>query len=240
LEGAYYQLAPLYAPRFRQAGVDLDGRVYYVLSPINSKRRIREEDRTSFKKWSCLVCVWGKRGTVVKEPPKEESDSDSDSDEEETPEREQQWWGFHDVKEIRKLAKWLQWRGDLRDATEGPVGYVRRRKTEPGDGEGEAADEGEGTRGEDSEADLGVSASGLRSLTASRAPSPLSDIEETGEGETQGASASTSAAELEPEVVVKDIKDVDLGGPTSSMEMKSLVKKLNEFADWLEWRTESK
>jgi hypothetical protein len=38
LELTEVQLTPLRAPRFRRLGIDLEGRVYYVLSPLNSRR----------------------------------------------------------------------------------------------------------------------------------------------------------------------------------------------------------
>src|ERR1700749_1701122 len=116
LELSEVQLTPLYAPRFRPLGIDLDGRVYYALSPLNSKRRIREEDRVNFRKWSTFLLIWGKPGTFLKPVSEPSLDSDGEEDESEKCDpREEQWWGFYDIKEIRKLASWLQFQGDLRD-----------------------------------------------------------------------------------------------------------------------------
>jgi hypothetical protein len=214
LELRHYQAAPQYAPRFRAIGTDLDGRVYYIISPLNSKRRMRDEDRSRFKKWSTFVAVWGKRGTVVKVVERED---DSDSDEEEEVEKEHQWWGFHDVKDIKMLARWLQWKGEVRDATEGPVGFVRKRHHD---------DTGKGEEGAQ-ESDMDTLEPPSRN--ESRAPSPLSDLSTLSEDEDEGAATVSDTK--------TDVKNLNLGGPTSTAEMKSLVKKLNEFADWLEWRT---
>jgi len=218
LEFSEVQLAPLCAPRFRPIGTDLDGRVYYVLSPLNSRRRIREEDRVNFRKWSTFLLIWGKPGTHLKpvSEPSVDSDSDSEDDDEksEKPDpREEQWWGFYDTKDIRKLAAWLQFQGDYRDAVHGPVGPVRGRHENKSE---DATDNGDGLT------------SGSRSRTVSRAASVLSDLSAL-------TDPTPEKSEVDGDV---EMGEPDFGGPTSSAEMKSLVKKMNDFADWLDWRTQ--
>jgi hypothetical protein len=213
LELSEVQLAPLCAPRFRPLGIDLEGRVYYVLSPLNSRRRIREEDRVNFRKWSTFLLVWGVPGTHLK-PVSDHSDSEEEDENgeklEKPDQREEQWWGFYDTKDIRKLAAWLQFKGDYRDAIHGPVGPVRRRHENKSE---DATDNGDGLT------------SGSRSRTISRAASVLSDL-----------SALTDPTPDKSELEDVEMGDPDFVGPTSSVEMKSLVKRMNEFADWLDWR----
>ncbi|KZS98679.1 hypothetical protein SISNIDRAFT_481388 [Sistotremastrum niveocremeum HHB9708] len=199
IEFVDYQTAPRHAPRFRRLGIDLDDRVYYALSASESKKLPKDEDRAHFRKWAWFVAVWGKR------PGSLEFDEDGDP-------IEDQWWGFYEPKQIRKLSRWVGWTGEMRDITQGPVGRRRRRGPRAKGEEGNDA-ESDGTPGE----------------FLSRPASPLSDLSVS---EDEG-----EESEEEQINVNLERKDIDLGGPTSSAEMRSLARNLLTFADWLDWRT---
>ncbi|KAK0461333.1 uncharacterized protein EV420DRAFT_1267235 [Desarmillaria tabescens] len=103
-------------------GMDRDGRIYWALSPGVHDRQYAMQyvsamaagtkkpkkgkgctraakDESSLSDWSSFIAVWGqkpKTGT----PLTHEDDSDEDGEMD-------QWWGFSDPEDIRKLADWL-------------------------------------------------------------------------------------------------------------------------------------
>ncbi|KAK0212911.1 hypothetical protein DFS33DRAFT_1377363 [Desarmillaria ectypa] len=103
-------------------GTDKDGRIYWALSPgVNDRQYATQyvsamvsgikkpkkgkgctragKDESPLLDWSSFIAVWGqkpKTGT----PSTHEDDSDEDAEID-------QWWGFSDPDDIRKLADWL-------------------------------------------------------------------------------------------------------------------------------------
>jgi len=139
-----------YAPRFSLLGTDNDSRVYYAPSPgladsehalefIASKaaesgakksrsarakkRRARDvEERSTFREWSWLVAVWGKKpsdaaphggkGNKKAVASADDSDSGEESDDDEDIAK---WWVFWQPEEIRKVADWIAIKSGLTD-----------------------------------------------------------------------------------------------------------------------------
>jgi hypothetical protein len=129
-------------PRISPLGRDIEGRIYWALTPGMNERedaldllhscsqgrthksRSRrkplvpsEEDRSALRKWSWFVAVWGKRPPIVERTLVEESD-DSDGEEEEDDDDDEQWWGFWEPEEIMKLASWVHFKAGLEDTSE--------------------------------------------------------------------------------------------------------------------------
>lgn len=130
-----------YIPRISPLGRDIEGRIYWALTPgmneredalnllhshsqgrahkSRSRRRPlvpSEDDRSALRKWPWFVAVWGKRPpiaerTILDDPDESEDDEDDDEDEDE----DEQWWGFWDPEEIIKLASWVHFKADLDD-----------------------------------------------------------------------------------------------------------------------------
>ncbi|KAF9241536.1 hypothetical protein BU15DRAFT_44816 [Melanogaster broomeanus] len=131
-----------YTTRISPLGRDMEGRVYWVLTPGMNEReavldrlqsysqgctrkssRARrkplvpsEEDRSALKKWSWFIAVWGKRPPVTERTIDTVADPD-DSEAEESDEGEQ-WWGFWDPVEITRLVSWIQAKARLEDTPE--------------------------------------------------------------------------------------------------------------------------
>lgn len=127
-------------PRISPLGRDIEGRVYWALTPGMNERedaldllqsysqgrshksRSRrkplvpsEEDRSAFRKWSWFVAVWGKKPpaaerTLVEDEDDSEVEEGDDDDDE-------QWWGFWEPEEIMKLASWVHFKAGLEDAS---------------------------------------------------------------------------------------------------------------------------
>ena len=158
-----------YAQRIAPLGRDVDGRIYWALTPGRGERDASREyltfneqqdevlkakskatksksawtppslaERTSHKRWSWFVAVWGVRPGVEerRDPPKDEDDSedesesesehDSDMDEDEdkankikprktkTKAERPGWYAFSDASEIFKLAEWVDRKAGLK------------------------------------------------------------------------------------------------------------------------------
>ena len=126
-------------PRISPLGRDIEGRIYWALTPGMNERedaldllhscsqgrthksRSRrkplvpsEEDRSALRKWSWFVAVWGKRPPIAERTLVEDDDDSEDEDEEE----EEQWWGFWEPEEIMKLASWVHFKAGLEDTSE--------------------------------------------------------------------------------------------------------------------------
>ncbi|KAF8444543.1 zinc-finger domain of monoamine-oxidase A repressor R1-domain-containing protein [Boletus edulis BED1] len=122
-------------PRISSLGRDIEGRIYWALTPGMNERedaldllrsysqgrahksRSRrkplvpsEEDRSALRKWSWFVAVWGKRPPTVERTLVEDEDEDDDE--------EEQWWGFCEPEEIMKLASWVHFKADLEGTSE--------------------------------------------------------------------------------------------------------------------------
>jgi hypothetical protein len=200
-----------YIPRFNgPLGKDMDGRLYWALSPGVAERENAMEmiaqsvggdtkgkrykrvvpddgDRKGMKKWSWFVGVWGKSSvpsggkTEKTMTKKDKSDSQSVSNEVD----QDSWWGFWEPAEIRKVADWIEIRGGLEDDAQSSKEVVQTE----------------------------INADGQEEDAFSRASSPLSAMSDT---EDPG---------------------MDMYAKTSSKaELKALVKGLKEFASLLEWR----
>ncbi|KZT58905.1 hypothetical protein CALCODRAFT_494387 [Calocera cornea HHB12733] len=116
--------------RFAPLGRDVDGRMYYILSPYADGRVHPRAVREAGTRWSWFVAVWGKRPESAAATPDEpkpepsegstldveralggvspsssssltESESESDLDLD-----QEQWHAFTTPTEIRRLAKW--------------------------------------------------------------------------------------------------------------------------------------
>lgn len=106
------------ASRFEPLGIDADGRIYYLPSSLGPFRGKKDRlpspyERLSFRKWGWFIAVYGKPGTQIQDIELDEINADPDNKDEL---REEGWWGFSDVSEIRKLSKWLTSRPEIEDA----------------------------------------------------------------------------------------------------------------------------
>lgn len=207
LEFSHLVAAPRYTPRFSPLGQDVDGRIYYALTPglgesnaaiqlihgkkskvkIGRKRALTEEDRRDMLRWSWFVAVWGKKPEGAEEAQRIVEDGDSDSEEED--EDAEAWWGFWQPTEVTKLADWLAARSGVDAAIE--LHHLNRRP-----------------RGRSSTVGTGLS---------SRDPSPLSDV-----------SSDEEAVQFKT--------DADGNRVPVKRELQGLVRGLREFAHLLEWR----
>ncbi|KAG9316558.1 hypothetical protein JVU11DRAFT_2609 [Chiua virens] len=127
-------------PRISPLGRDVEGRIYWALTPGMNERedalellrsssqgrshksRSRrkplvpsEEDRGALRNWSWFVAVWGKRPpmgerTLVYDPDNSEGEEEDEEDED-----DDQWWGFWDPEEIMKLASWVHFKAGPED-----------------------------------------------------------------------------------------------------------------------------
>lgn len=128
-------------PRISPLGRDIDGRIYWALTPGMNERedaldllqsysqgrthkssRSRrnplvpsEEDRSALRKWSWFVAVWGKRPPTAERALVEDDSEDEDDDDGDD---EEQWWGFWEPDEITKLASWVHFKADFEDIPE--------------------------------------------------------------------------------------------------------------------------
>lgn len=130
-------------PRISPLGRDIEGRIYWALTPGMNERedaldllhscsqgrthksRSRrkplvpsEEDRSALRKWSWFVAVWGKRPPIAERTLVEDDDDSEDEDDDEEEEEEEQWWGFWEPEEIMKLASWVHFKAGLEDTSE--------------------------------------------------------------------------------------------------------------------------
>ena len=169
------------APRFKPLGTDAEGRTYYVSTSYEGKTIPSKEERSTMKKWSWFLAVWGRAGkpstSGLNKYKQRDDDMSSLSDEEDG----DGWWGFTSPSEIRKLATWIA-------AKEG----LDMRKAHGEEGK---------------------------------------DINQTARMNPEDG-MNIGGAEHDP-------RKMDLLGvsrrPTKN-ELKTLVKNLNEYADFLAWR----
>lgn len=121
-----------YILRFAPLGRDVDGRVYYTLTPglaerdaalecvkgegRGGKRRrltprvISERDRKEMGKWSWAVMVWGRMPEgAVKLTKDEEADEVGNGE---------SWWGFWEPEQVRRLADYVARTGGLTEEDE--------------------------------------------------------------------------------------------------------------------------
>ncbi|KAL4073950.1 hypothetical protein J3A83DRAFT_2646412 [Scleroderma citrinum] len=130
-----------YVPRTSHLGRDMDGRTYWALSPgiketkdarayLRSNPHVKSKlgpdkikhpsyvpvgDRSSMKKWSWFIAVWGSP------PPASERICLEHSDDEDDEDQEDRWWGFWEQKEITKLANWIRSKSGLDDVPENSI-----------------------------------------------------------------------------------------------------------------------
>ncbi|KIJ18760.1 hypothetical protein PAXINDRAFT_179413 [Paxillus involutus ATCC 200175] len=205
-----------YIPRISPLGRDMEGRVYWALTPGMNEReaaldhlqsysqgrtrkstsRARrkplvpsEEDRSALKRWSWFLAVWGERPPVAERTIIHDPDSSEDEDEDEgEDDGEERWWGFWDPEEIKKLASWIQAKAGLEDVLDK------------------------------------ASVKGARVGSKSRTPSPDSDVD---------------LDDLTDSEVSDDgMRDVDMkisATPTKD-EVRSLVRELEQYATLLQCR----
>ncbi|TXT08975.1 hypothetical protein VHUM_02449 [Vanrija humicola] len=83
--------------RFEPIGTDLDGRVYYFMTP----RVLEENDRRAPTGWASGLLVWG-RGV--------ESETANGAAADELPPMVERWTHFGKSETARQLSKWLAWR----------------------------------------------------------------------------------------------------------------------------------
>lgn len=120
--------------RVSPLGRDIEGRIYWALTPgMNERedaldllqsysqgrahksksRRKRlvpsEEERSTLRRWSWFVAVWGKRPPIAERTAAADDSEDEDDDGND----DEQWWGFWEPDEILKLASWVDFKAGL-------------------------------------------------------------------------------------------------------------------------------
>lgn len=260
-----------YAPRFSPLGRDAAGRVYYALTPSPSecqaaeklvtgkgsgKVKLRgrrggfgEDGRREMKRWSWFVCVHGEKPADALKA-KEMKDEVDGTESELTDEEEDEWWGFWDPAEIKKLAGWLAIKHGL-DA-EDDREKVEKKKADPPqagtstNGRIAAAVPSRSSKPQQVNGTAKGNARGRPSTTTassarssvkgkSRDVSPLSSL-------SSSSSRSDSSSELSS--INDSDSDVDMeddfaqySRPTAGKpELRALVKALTEYAEMLQWR----
>ncbi|KAK0485730.1 hypothetical protein IW261DRAFT_744165 [Armillaria novae-zelandiae] len=122
LDSALKVVSHDFSVRSGPLGIDGDGRVYWALSPgVNDRQYAMQyvsamaagtkkpkkgkgctragKDESSLSDWSSFIAVWGQKPKTAT-PSKSEDRSDKDAEMD-------QWWGFSDPEDIRKVADWL-------------------------------------------------------------------------------------------------------------------------------------
>jgi hypothetical protein len=149
-----------FIPRFGPLGRDIDGRVYWALSPGITERElalgfigkksgrgqkkakgrrwgVSDDEREKMRKWSWFIAVWGRK------PPAEVSEKEQlprPTDDSEEDDDSEKWWGFCDPAEIRRLASYIGHRSG--HASDGSVaqrsngGSISYESSLPTDAEG--------------------------------------------------------------------------------------------------------
>lgn len=131
-------------PRISPLGRDIEGRIYWALTPGMNERedalyllqsysqerahrssRSRrkpvvpsEEDRSALRRWSWFIAVWGKRPPIAERTLVDDDSEDEDDDDDDDDDEEDQWWGFWEPEEITKLASWVHFKAGLEDNSE--------------------------------------------------------------------------------------------------------------------------
>lgn len=96
--------------RFEPIGTDLDGRVYYFMTP----RVLEENDRRAPTGWASGLLVWG-RGV------ESEASAANGAAADELPPMVERWTHFGKSETVRQLSKWLAWRFRRHVATMAPA-----------------------------------------------------------------------------------------------------------------------
>ncbi len=122
LDSALKVVSHDFSVRSGPLGTDGDGRIYWALSPgVNDRQYAMQyvsamavgtkkpkkgkgctragKDESPLSDWSSFIAVWGQKPkTATLLTSEDDSDEDAEMD---------QWWGFSDPEDIRKLADWL-------------------------------------------------------------------------------------------------------------------------------------
>ncbi|KZO95525.1 hypothetical protein CALVIDRAFT_537904 [Calocera viscosa TUFC12733] len=123
LNSSYFLSNSASISRFAPLGRDVDGRVYYVLSPFAEGRVYARAVREAGTRWSWFVVVWGKRPESAPDPGEKAASEGSSEDVEralarlstssslstitdDSDQDQEQWHAFSTPVEIRRLAKW--------------------------------------------------------------------------------------------------------------------------------------
>jgi hypothetical protein len=148
-------VSTVFAPRFTPLGTDIDGRIYYALSPGVVEREaafeyielassekpskpkkkgrvLSSDDRQEMREWSWFVVVWGKKPpslpgvAPLRTVQKMDIDGATDESENESEdETVEKWWGFWEPGEISKVAEWISIKAGLNDDEESTLGDSR-------------------------------------------------------------------------------------------------------------------
>lgn len=231
-------VAPRFAPRYISLGRDLDGRVYYVLSPGSGeyeaamqlvhghdgkvklgKRRgmWTEDDRQELQKWSWFVSVWGRKPEGAQVP---ERGDDEESEEDEEDDHGDAWWGFWQPEEIYKLAEWISRKSNLPEddpKDKSKADGSRTKSQSPVHAVNGVVKKAASSRGRTTSASSSLTS--LASSRSTRESSPLSDI---------------SSDEEDEDVEMRESSHPTR--PPNVRELHALVKGLREYADVLQWR----
>ena len=197
------------ASRFMSLGRDSDGRIYYALSASGPQRGKKERlptesEQLAMKRWGWFIAVYGKPGTVI------QHGSDAmDEDEDEDEPSEERWWGFADVKEMRKLSKWLAYCAEADISTD--IGDTKPIKS--------SAE----IKTSNTMTCLMPSRLGTSVISSFDSRLPLSLM------------SHLSNSQSENKFLDQD-HDRTFMKPTTSTEMKGLAKAVVEFANFIEWR----
>jgi hypothetical protein len=212
----------MHAPRFSPVGSDMDGRLYYILSPQKVKKLPAEGERDNLRRWAWFVAVWG---TPL------EDDEDED--------RSERWFGISDPTEIKHTSKWLMARAlhDEYDAATGKSSSKGRAKNK----QQERRPSPDPLR----------MTSPLSVLSDSPTPTALPDTT-TSDREEDAMSDLSSLTDDEDNEMDVDGEDqrerervqqsIDQQmaryyGPRPPMaQLKAMCKQMDEFADFLSWR----
>lgn len=144
-------------PRVAPLGRDIDGRIYWALTPgVNEredaldllqsysqgrthKSRSRrkplvpsEEERRALRKWSWFVAVWGKKPPITERTlVKDEDDSEDEDEDDEDEDDDEQWWGFWEPEEVMKLASWIHFKAGLENTSVSAPSGSRTQSSDP-------------------------------------------------------------------------------------------------------------
>lgn len=244
-------------PRFTPLGRDLDGRLYYALTPgfgeseaainllrgknvkvkVGKKRGgFSEDDRKEMERWNWFVAVWGRKPEGAIEVKHERDDDEDEDDDNESAEDtdEDAWWGFWQPDEIVKMADWLGMRSGFDAGVNGATSAVSSKDLPvlPKNSPPKAEVNGN-----------------LKSLKAAAAKRPNGSLTRSRTSTSSGTSSTLSSIistrEPSPLSDISDLSDEEEDGDASMLfetpeptkrDMQELVKGLKDFADLLKWR----
>ena len=240
------------AIRHEPLGIDLDGRIYYVLSP-----RIIEDDARPPIGWASGLLVWG--GVPRK------------SDDDELPIAMERWSHFGKSVSVKQLAKWVEWRLKKDLEAMKPVNSPAKPMTTPN---GKSIPNGKSTPTPTSviKASTGLVQSTLKMITPSKAVttpklnprievvipisakraaissesslSSFSEVKSLNRKDDDAVSTSSSELSTPPEstedlLALMNPKDYKPSSEIVEENGKELVRRLLEVSEWLEvleWR----